>query len=240
MNHTLTTQHTNQSNSPIPLHVNHSLNKKGIDYFVGDIHGYYDLLIDRLNEIGFKPHCDRLFSTGDLIDRGPDSLSCVRLIDQPWFFAVRGNHEDMLLSASKISEENAVYKHWFSYSKWFLEPTMKPFQSEILERLGKMPYFRTIKTEDATFGLVHAAWEGSWLHAQTKTALTDKEIGMAIWLRFGHDNFNHIDGVDWVVCGHQNVETPVKVANFLCIDTVLRASKLTIFSTDELLEMALH
>ncbi|MBK8993858.1 MAG: metallophosphoesterase [Gammaproteobacteria bacterium] len=72
-------------------------NRRGRDFVVGDLHGYLGALQDALARAGFDPGCDRLFSTGDLIDRGPDSPGCAALLGEPWFYAVRGNHEDMLL-----------------------------------------------------------------------------------------------------------------------------------------------
>jgi serine/threonine protein phosphatase 1 len=72
-------------------------NCQGKDYVVGDLHGCHDLLQRVLNEVDFDEARDRLFSVGDLIDRGPDSLKCLELLSEPWFFAVKGNHEDMML-----------------------------------------------------------------------------------------------------------------------------------------------
>jgi serine/threonine protein phosphatase 1 len=72
-------------------------NCQGKDYVVGDLHGCYDLLQRVLGEVGFDTTRDRLFSVGDLIDRGPDSLKCLELLAVPWFYAVKGNHEDMML-----------------------------------------------------------------------------------------------------------------------------------------------
>ncbi len=45
-------------------------NRRGRDFVVGDLHGYLGALQDALARAGFDPGCDRLFSTGDLIDRG--------------------------------------------------------------------------------------------------------------------------------------------------------------------------
>ena len=42
-------------------------------YFVGDIHGAYDLLMKGLKEVGFNKDKDYLICVGDLIDRGPDN-----------------------------------------------------------------------------------------------------------------------------------------------------------------------
>jgi serine/threonine protein phosphatase 1 len=72
-------------------------NSRGKDYVVGDLHGCYDLLQRVLDEVSFNKTHDRLFSVGDLIDRGPDSLKCLELLAELWFYAVKGNHEDMML-----------------------------------------------------------------------------------------------------------------------------------------------
>ena len=72
-------------------------NTKGRDFVVGDMHGFYDLFLAELDRYDFDPSCDRVFSVGDLIDKGPKSLDCLRLLKRPWFHAVRGNHEQMLL-----------------------------------------------------------------------------------------------------------------------------------------------
>lgn len=72
-------------------------NAGGRDFVVGDLHGCFDLLDRLLEAVGFDPACDRLFSVGDLVDRGPDSLRCMSFLEAPWFHAARGNHESMLL-----------------------------------------------------------------------------------------------------------------------------------------------
>lgn len=73
-------------------------NPRGRDFVVGDLHGHRRLLDDVLHGIGFDPVRDRLFSVGDLVDRGPDSLGTLALLEEPWFHAVAGNHELMLLN----------------------------------------------------------------------------------------------------------------------------------------------
>ena len=73
-------------------------NVKGRDFVVGDLHGHRALLEQELNKLGFDPSGDRVLSVGDLIDRGPESLATLSLIEQPWFHAVLGNHELMLLN----------------------------------------------------------------------------------------------------------------------------------------------
>lgn len=64
-------------------------------WVVGDIHGEYQLLQSRLHQLSFFPETDLLISVGDNIDRGPESLDVLRLLNQPWFISVKGNHEAM-------------------------------------------------------------------------------------------------------------------------------------------------
>ncbi len=73
-------------------------NSAGRDLIVGDLHGHRALFELELERIAFDPSRDRVLSVGDLIDRGPDSLETLALIDEPWFHAVLGNHELMLLN----------------------------------------------------------------------------------------------------------------------------------------------
>ncbi|WP_261986408.1 metallophosphoesterase, partial [Enterococcus faecium] len=47
-------------------------NSIGRDFAVGDIHGCFSRLNSALNTIEFDPSKDRLFSVGDLVDRGPE------------------------------------------------------------------------------------------------------------------------------------------------------------------------
>ena len=73
-------------------------NAEGRDFVVGDLHGHRSLFESELERLDFDPLRDRVLSVGDLIDRGPDSLATLSLIDEPWFHAVLGNHELMLLN----------------------------------------------------------------------------------------------------------------------------------------------
>lgn len=71
-------------------------------WFVGDLHGQYDLLLKAMQKSGFSPtQGDQLVCTGDLIDCGPQSGDVLHLLEQPWFWSVLGNHETMLLTKTQ-------------------------------------------------------------------------------------------------------------------------------------------
>ena len=86
-------------------------NQLGKDYIVGDLHGCFSLLERLMKEVSFNKNHDRLFSVGDLIDRGPESLRCLQLLSEPWFYAVKGNHEDMFLELFMVLEMLYLVPH---------------------------------------------------------------------------------------------------------------------------------
>ena len=81
-------------------------NVEGRDFVIGDLHGCFDELELLLNHVNFDPKIDRVFSTGDLIDRGPYSLECLRLLEKPWFYSCLGNHEDILIKKAELIKSN--------------------------------------------------------------------------------------------------------------------------------------
>lgn len=63
----------------------------------GDVHGRLDLLQTLIGKIRERYGMDiDLYSTGDLIDRGPDSRGVIELCIQEGIEAVMGNHESWL------------------------------------------------------------------------------------------------------------------------------------------------
>jgi len=76
--------------NPSPLIRRFARNPLGRDLAVGDIHGYFSQLEQALDQAGFDPVRDRLFSVGDLTDRGPDCPQALEWLARPWFHPVCG------------------------------------------------------------------------------------------------------------------------------------------------------
>lgn len=72
-------------------------------YAIGDLHGCHAEFVTLLEQLSFDPGSDTLWLVGDLVNRGPDSLACLREA-QRLGSAVRcvlGNHDFHLLVAAR-------------------------------------------------------------------------------------------------------------------------------------------
>jgi bis(5'-nucleosyl)-tetraphosphatase (symmetrical) len=68
------------------------------DYLVGDIQGCFDALQGLLEKLAFDPQRDRLWSVGDLVNRGPHNVETLRFLRSIDAEVVLGNHDLHLLA----------------------------------------------------------------------------------------------------------------------------------------------
>ena len=72
-----------------------------------DLHGRLDLFEKELEHIGPE---DRVYFLGDAGDRGPDGWTIIkRILDDPRFIYIKGNHEDLMIKA---------LKNWHGENDW--------------------------------------------------------------------------------------------------------------------------
>ena len=213
-------------------------NTVGKDYFVGDIHGCYEQLMEALVKIKFNPDVDRLISVGDLVDRGADSVKCLNLLKEPWFHAVSGNHEDMMIKSFR--REWPTHNYIQNGGKWFFHLPYEEQEQLVLLADTKMPLVIEVETDIGTIGVIHANAPDDW---QKYHQLNDDEdffddalVEDTIWGRrriYGSQD-GRVNGIDYVVVGHTPVEDVTVLENIIYIDTgAVYNNSLTILSVDE-------
>ena len=71
-------------------------------YAIGDLQGCFSELNELLDIINFNETTDQLWFVGDIINRGPESLACLRFVKSLGNNArtVLGNHELHLLAVA--------------------------------------------------------------------------------------------------------------------------------------------
>jgi serine/threonine protein phosphatase 1 len=192
---------------------------------VGDLHGMYSLLETQLERLNFDPASDRVFSVGDLVDRGPESYRVLEFLDQPWFHAIKGNHEMMLIEAKhKKTHYRSWIKNWGG--DWWedIDPIT---QSIIREEFERLPVIFEIESNQGHIGIVHADVPVSMTWQEIVHGVhTDEEVrDYLMWSRNGYKHIEStgkavdVEGIDLVVIGHNLVKKPLQVSNLFYIDT---------------------
>lgn len=133
-------------------------NHHGRDFVVGDLHGCYSALQVLMAKVSFNRKKDRLFAVGDLCDRGDESQRCIELLKQPWFFAVRGNHEAMMLAwyYSGQQERQARQQSWcLEGGEWFFTVSPK-LQDTYCQLVEQLPWAILIENQGIRYAVLHA------------------------------------------------------------------------------------
>ena len=146
-------------------------------YAIGDIQGCYDELLTILDKIQFDPVKDKIWFTGDLVNRGPQSLPTLRFVKSLGDSAVTvlGNHDLHLLAYS--CQQRKVLK------KDTLQAVLDaPDRDELLHWLRFRPLFHY--TDD--FCLVHAGLPPQWNFSTTKKMahLAEKTLQRDDYIQF--------------------------------------------------------
>ena len=198
-------------------------NDVGRDFVVGDIHGMFQHLDALLAEVGFRAERDRLFSVGDLVDRGPNSPAALEWLDRPWFHACRGNHEQFAID----SEDPEQHEIWVTYNggEWWLE--LEPDEHQrFRHEFSRLPIAMEVETGSGTVGIIHADVPPflSWDKFMALLEKHNRDATLyALWSRnriSGSCTTKPVSGgVDRVYCGHTPTRHAVQIDNVHYIDT---------------------
>lgn len=206
------------------LHLQVNTNEQGRDFVIGDLHGMFHSLQQQMEQVRFDPVIDRLFSVGDLIDRGPDSKSCVDLLDEPWFYAVQGNHERLMIESILYNDPNAYSMWLMNGGNWSLAHSDNELQMMATKLDQQMPLTITIDVGhlDNPVGLCHAEFPfEDWQKRQQLTDIRAADSAPLLWARnqikMQTDHF--VEGLDRLFLGHTPVNNITVLGNCWHIDT---------------------
>ena len=228
-------------------------NVRGRDFVVGDVHGHFETVRHALAELEVGKQ-DRVFSLGDLVDRGPLSGEAIDWIEgggeAAFDLVLRGNHEQMMLHGLQVPEDLRWRKSsphpWDLWARnggtWWTGP--QEAEPRWCETLRRLPYCARVDTVHGPVGLVHASpvlasWEELEEQVRGSEWPADLNRKRALWSRVRHGWLNRdlleddetkvhdgpVAGVRAVVTGHTPVPEPTWHENVLGIDTGVHIAK---------------
>ena len=203
---------------PVPRIERVARNRLGRDFVVGDVHGCFRTLEQCLAKVRFDPERDRLFSVGDLVNRGPHSLEAVEwLTDGRIAGAVAGNHEIWTLAT-------LVNGRYLLGGDWRAEIRDQDLVRWMVA-LEELPLAIEVETLHGAVGIVHAGVVNrSWLEtAKGIKYSTSKVIAVALLgqERDGWDGKprTEVEGLKALVTGHEPFRAPQTDGHWWRIDT---------------------
>jgi len=198
-----------------------SKNEKGRDFIIGDIHGCFSDVMNELIDIDFDGTKDRLFSVGDLVDRGPESEVSLEWLAAPWFHAVIGNHEQMAIMHQKGCIDNRLYSA--NGGAWFMSKTEHQ-KATFANAFNDLPLAIEIETDAGLIGIIHAEcpysdWEVLRNNAEN---LPEFALDCALWNRekIKTRNNSKIANIHILYVGHTPMAEPCQLGNVRYIDTM--------------------
>ncbi|MHB8474295.1 MAG: symmetrical bis(5'-nucleosyl)-tetraphosphatase [Sulfuricaulis sp.] len=137
-------------------------------YAIGDVQGCYQPLQELLAQIGFDPARDRLWFTGDLVNRGPQSLEVLRYVMRLGDRAVcvLGNHDLHLLAVAAGAAERRK-------NDTLDEVLRAADRDELLSWLRTRPLMHY--DEHLGYALIHAGLLPSWNLAEAQGLAQEME-----------------------------------------------------------------
>ncbi|VUD41011.1 Serine/threonine-protein phosphatase 2 [Thalassocella blandensis] len=209
-------------------------NVQGRDFVCADVHGYFDKLELELEKVAFDTDRDRLFSLGDLIDRGQDSYSTLKWLKFPWFHAVIGNHESMFMEQMIAREKNKeVFNRWMASAQGWRKGLSVDQLLELHYAICELPVVMEVALSDQRkIGLCHAQFPGNCDWNELKARLVEEDYeylgevfddlvwssSIMIHARMGEGAANPVKNIDHVFHGHNIVEQFITLANRTYMD----------------------
>ncbi len=152
-------------------------------YVIGDLQGCFASLEQLLEEVNFREGIDHVYLLGDIINRGPQSLDCLRwAAHTPNVNSVLGNHDFHLLAVATGNER------YHKSSDTLLPILNAPDRGVLLDWLRHRPLL--INLEDVNTTLVHAGIVPQWslTQAQFWAHAIEQRLQADDWQSFIHQH----------------------------------------------------
>lgn len=185
---------------------------------IGDIHGCSTAFDSLIAAVDLQPE-DRLVTLGDYVDRGPDSKGIInRLIalhETGGLVPLRGNHELMMLEASKDSSKES---YWLRYGG---DATLASYSlSGETGKLADVPNNHWDFLSNVCVNW-HETDAHLFVHANAypDMPLAQQPEHILFWEPFDCPS-RHFSGKT-LVCGHTSQKSglPLNIGHAICIDT---------------------
>jgi len=155
-------------------------------YAIGDLQGCYRALEALLNKINYDTSTDTLWFTGDLVNRGPDSLSTLRLLSRlPRVVSVLGNH-DLHLLALALAPKAYPVQHTLD------DILDAPDRDELIQWLSRCPLIH--HDEYLNYTMTHAGIPPQWTIEETQRyaeevtqVLRSEQAGLFLEQMYGNE-----------------------------------------------------
>lgn len=173
--------------------------------YIGDVHGCADELEQIVSDFGYVPGSDILYQTGDIINKGPDTIRALKLVKELGILTVMGNHEARLLQALNASESTWTEKEHLRLDPLSLEdraririfvstwPLWRDTPHALLVHAGLEPGKTDLRDMDQDVLLSVRLWNGEPWFEQIKW---DKPVVFGHWAKMGFVNRPGFIGLD--------------------------------------------
>lgn len=233
------------------------IEKEGRLFFVGDVHGEYLSLNEKMLKVNFNEDKDVLIFVGDLVDRGPEIKKVLDLfLNKDCFYGVIGNHDHYMFNALKDKS-----KIWEKDKRNGSEETIEQLDWDNIKKyskklLKKMSLILEIEKNGKKFGIIHAGihfdndkpsewnkiirkaknnknyrmnliWDRSVLAAYKPDIMPNKRIN-------GDRMPPLIKGIDYLIHGHTTLLEAENFNQRYYIDTFSKKGELTFLFYNEI------
>lgn len=204
-------------------------------FVIGDLDANLTKFEAALTSVNFNPHDDILFSLGDVIDRGNNSVALLKRFKELGVYMCLGNHEHMLLE-SLLANDAAYYNLWVENGgRWHTQVTADELRF-VCKHLLKCPFSYLVNYKGFEIGLSHTVsknWD--WQAPSTNKAHTTAAL---LWDRDIVKQKLAIKNktIDFSVHGHNTTDKPYWLGNSFHIDTNYLSGKPTIVELKTLIK----